>query len=220
MSLLELARGPLWTASVAVFAFGIAWRLLALWRIGREPDLSAPRAAGTAGAALRTVFTRMLPRPGFRPSATLVTANPYVYHLGLALIAFGYLPHIEFLRQVAGVSWPALPDAVMYVAAGATIVSLCIALLYRLTDPVLKLISTAGDYYAWVVTMLPLVTGMALIAEPAGGGGGDPVRLALHLLSLELLLAWFPFGKLMHAILFVPGRAQLGAFLARRGVRA
>jgi hypothetical protein len=66
--------------------------------------------------------------------------------------------------------------------------------------------------------MLPLLTGMALIAEPAGGG--DPARLALHLLSLELLLAWFPFGKLMHAILFVPGRAQLGAFLARRGVRA
>jgi nitrate reductase gamma subunit len=218
MSLLELARGPLWTASVAVFALGIAWRLFALWRIGRKPDLSAPRAAGTAGAAVRTVFTRMLPRAGFRPSATLITVNPYVYHLGLALIAFGYLPHIEFLRRVAGVSWPALPAAVMYVAAGATIVSLCIALLYRLTDPVLKLISNTGDYMAWIVTMLPLVTGMALIAEPAGGG--DPARLALHLLSLELLLAWFPFGKLMHAILFVPGRAQLGAFLARRGVRA
>jgi nitrate reductase gamma subunit len=106
----------------------------------------------------------------------------------------------------------------MYLAAGATIVSLCIALLFRLTDPVLKLISSAGDYAAWVVTMLPLLTGMALIAEPAGGS--DPVRLALHLLSLELLLAWFPFGKLMHAILFVPGRAQIGAFLARRGVRA
>jgi nitrate reductase gamma subunit len=212
MSLLELARGPLWTASVAVFALGIAWR------IGRKPDLSAPRAAGTAGAAVRTVFTRMLPRAGFRQSATLITVNPYVYHLGLALIAFGYLPHIEFLRRVAGVSWPALPDAVMYLAAGATIVSLCIALLYRLTDPVLRLISSAGDYFAWAVTMLPLLTGMALIAEPAGGG--DPARLALHLLSLELLLAWFPFGKLMHAILFVPGRAQLGAFLARRGVRA
>jgi nitrate reductase gamma subunit len=161
----------------------------------------------------------MLPRAGFRPSATLITVNPYVYHLGLALIAFGYLPHIEFLHRVAGVSWPGLPNAVMYVAAGATIVSLCIALLFRLTDPVLKLISSAGDYATWVVTMLPLLTGMALIAEPAGGGG-DPVRLALHLLSLELLLAWFPFGKLMHAILFVPGRAQIGAFLGRRGVRA
>jgi nitrate reductase gamma subunit len=219
MSLLELARGPLWTGSVAVFALGVAWRLFALWRIGRKPDLSAPRTAGTAGAAVRTVFTRMLPRAGFRPSATLITVNPYVYHLGLALIAFGYLPHIEFLHRVAGVSWPGLPNAVMYVAAGATIVSLCIALLFRLTDPVLKLISSAGDYATWVVTMLPLLTGMALIAEPAGGGG-DPVRLALHLLSLELLLAWFPFGKLMHAILFVPGRAQIGAFLGRRGVRA
>ena len=73
MSLLELARGPLWTGSIAVFALGVAWRLFALWRIGRKPDLSAPRVAGTAGAAVRTVFARMLPRAGFHPSATLIT---------------------------------------------------------------------------------------------------------------------------------------------------
>jgi hypothetical protein len=37
---------------------------------------------------------------------------------------------------------------------------------------------------------------------------------------VELLLVWFPFGKLMHAILFIPGRAQLGMFNERRGVRS
>jgi hypothetical protein len=42
--------------------------------------------------------------------------------------------------------------------------------------------------------------------------------LAIKLLSLELLLAWFPFGKLMHAFLFLPGRMQLAGFLGRRGV--
>jgi len=97
--------------------------------------------------------------------------------------------------------------------------------MMRLTDPVLRLISGFDDYFTWFVTMLPVVTGMVLIAEPsaavaARSGVLYPVPLAIHLISLELLLAWFPFGKLMHAMLFVPGRAQLGSMLASRGVDA
>jgi nitrate reductase gamma subunit len=215
MELLELARGPLWYAAVLIFLLGIAWRLLGLWRFGAKPALSAPRSDASG---ISTLFTRMLPKRGFHASATLATVNPYIYHLGLAIVAFGYAPHIAFVTRVAGLGWPALPNGMVYVAAGATIISLLIALMYRLTDPVLKLISGAGDYFAWLVTMLPLLTGIVLITgEP---GGADPTRLAVHLLSLELLLAWFPFGKLMHAVLVVPARAQLGRFFARRGVRA
>ena len=213
MELLEFARGPLLSVSLVVFFAGALWRFWGIWRLGSRPSLAAPRSRATGW---QTVFTRMLPRRGFHPSATLATVNPYVYHLGLAVVAFGYAPHIAFVERLTGLSWAALPDWVMYLAAGATIVSLCIALLYRLTDPVLRLISGTGDYFAWFVTMLPLLTGMALIT----GGEADPTRLAVHLLSLELLLAWFPFGKLMHAFLVVPARAQLGRFLARRGVRA
>lgn len=215
MDLLEFARGPLWYGAVSIFVIGLAWRLVGLWRLGAKPQLSAPRSDATGFA---TVFTRMLPRAGFHQSATLATVNPYVYHLGLAIVVFGYAPHIAFVRRLSGVGWPALPDGVIYVSAGATIVSLLIALMFRLNNPVLRLISGAGDYFAWGVTMLPLVTGMVLITGERGGAG--PVPLAVHLMSLELLLAWFPFGKLMHAVLVVPARIQLGRFFTRRGVRA
>lgn len=215
MELLQLARGPLWYAAASIFVIGVAWRMLGLWRFGARPELSAPRSAASG---IATVFTRMLPKRGFHASATLATVNPYIYHFGLAIVVFGYAPHIEFVTRLSGLRWPALPDWAMYVAAGATIVSLLIALMYRLADPVLRLISGAGDYFAWAITMLPLVTGMALITGELGGA--DPFRLAVHLLSLELLLVWFPFGKLMHAFLVFPARAQLGRFFARRGVRA
>ncbi|MEO8204157.1 MAG: hypothetical protein ABI630_09850 [Betaproteobacteria bacterium] len=225
MTLLEFARGPALYFALAVFLVGVIWRLYVVWRFGSRPSFGKPRVANTTGAAVRTVFTRMLPRAGFYPSSTLATVNPYVYHLGLAVVAFGYLPHIDFVKRLTGLSWPALPDWAMYVAAGASIVSLFIALLFRLTDEVLRLISTFDDYFTWIVVMLPLITGMALIATPSEAVVHRqavlyPVPLALHLLSLELLLVWFPFGKLMHAILFIPGRAQFGAFEARRGVRA
>ncbi len=224
-ALLAFARGPLLALSITVFLAGMAWRLISLYWLGAKPDLATPRTSETVWAAMRIVLRRMLPRSGFHSSATLATVNPYVYHLGLALVAFGYAPHIDFIRRLTGIAWPALPDAAFHVAAGVTIVSLALALLYRLGDEVLKLISTFDDYFAWIVTMLPFVTGMALIIEPSAAVEARqevvyPMPLALHLLSVELLLVWFPFGKLMHAFLFAPGRWQLGAYLARRGVKA
>jgi len=225
MDLLALARGPLLSLSLAIFFAGIAWRLYGIYRFGAKPSLATPRSTTMFSAAARTVFARMLPRRGFHPSATLVMINPYVFHLGLAIVAFGYLPHIDFVKRLTGAWWPALPDWLVVLAAGATIVSLAMALLFRLTDPVLKLISRADDHITWIVTMLPLLTGMAVILESSSAVHAReavvyPVPLAIHLLSVELLLVWFPFGKLMHAILFIPGRAQLGMFNERRGVRS
>ena len=225
MELLHLARGPLLQVAVFIFVAGIAWRLLALWRRSPARDLSKPKNEHVLGAALRTLLVRSIPRKGMHPSSTLVTVNPYVFHIGLALIVFGYAPHIDFIGRLTGLRWPALPDAVMYVAAGLTIPSLLLALLFRLTDPTLKLISSFDDYAAWVITFLPVITGMAVVMGPsvAASHGLDPaypVPLAIHLLSVELLLVWFPFSKLMHALLVIPGRMQFGAMLARRGVKA
>ena len=44
--------------------------------------------------------------------------------------------------------------------------------------------------------------------------------LGLHILSIAVLLIWFPFGKLMHAILVFPSRYQQGVKFGRRGVKA
>jgi len=226
MDFLDWVRGPLLALSLFVFVAGVAWRLLALRRLPGSPAPAGPeRQHFGTGAALSAALTRMLPRGGFHPSATLVNLNPYVFHIGLAVVFFGYAPHIAFIRRLTGLWWPAFPDAVMYVAAGASIISLLVALLFRLTDPVLKRISTADDWITWVLTFLPFFTGMAVIGDPSSTILArdhviyrDP--LAVHLLTLELLLIWFPFGKLMHAFLFLPARMQLATFFGRRGVRS
>ena len=224
MDLLDWARGPLLYAALAVFVLGVAWRLFALSRLPITLSVAPARTKFNKTDALGAALTCMWPRKGMRYSATLVTLNPYVFHIGLALVFFGYGPHIAFIRRLTGLGWPALPDVVMYLSAAATIVSLLVALLFRLTDPVLKKISRADDMVTWLVTMLPLVTGMAVIGEPSASILAHKIvlyqdPLAIHLLSLELLLIWFPFGKLMHAFLFLPGRMQLATFLGRRGVQ-
>jgi nitrate reductase gamma subunit len=223
MDMLDWARGPVLYAALTAFVLGVAWRLFALARLPAAPVPAPARRAFGRLDAFRSAMARMLPRKGMAASAALVTLNPYVFHIGLALVFFGYAPHIAFIRRLTGLGWPALPDMVMYLAAAATILSLLLALLFRLTDPVLKKISRADDMIAWLVTMLPLVTGMAVVGEPSAAVlAREQVLyrgpLAIHLLSLELLLVWFPFGKLMHAFLFLPGRMQLAGFLGRRGV--
>jgi len=45
----------------------------------------------------------------------------------------------------------------------------------------------------------------------------NPVPVAIHLLSLELLLVWLPFGKLAHAFLVFLSRGYTGAAFARKG---
>jgi nitrate reductase gamma subunit len=225
MDLLNLARGPLLGASVLIFVLGMLWRTVGLIRRPTKLATSAPRRVHVQGAIWATVLRHMLPRAGTRPSPTLATLNPYFYHLGLAFIVFGYAPHIAFLHRHLGVSWPALPDAVMYLAAGVTIISLLVALAMRLMDPTLRRISSADDYISWGLLFLVIFSGMALIDQPssayaAQGYSSDPTRLAIHLMSLELLLVWFPFGKLFHTVSWFFGRAQFGAFMARRGVRA
>jgi hypothetical protein len=67
------------------------------------------------------------------------------------------------------------------------------------------------------VVILPLVTGLLAFAHI---GGRYETVLALHLLSVEAMFVWFPFGKLMHTALTFPARYQAGTSFGRRGVKA
>jgi nitrate reductase gamma subunit len=221
-ALLELARGPLLWLSLAILAAGSLWRFAGVLRLGPQPDLSDPRGARPLAGAVRGILARMLPHPAMRHATGLPAWNGYLYHVGLAVIVFGYLPHIEFIRRLTGARWPALPEPVVFVSAGLTIVPLFIALLMRLDDPVRRLLSGFDDYFSWVVVMLPLLTGMSALNQSYAAGAPaavplDPLPVAVHLLSVELLFAWLPFGKLAHAFLVFAARGVSGAALARKG---
>jgi nitrate reductase gamma subunit len=222
MTLLEFARGPALWFSLAVLAAGTVWRVLAIWRLGARPDLSEPRETRPLAGAVRGILVHMLPRKDVSRGTALAYLNGYVYHLGLAVIVFGYLPHIHFVKRLTGWAWPALPEPAVFVAVGLTFVSLFIALLARLTDPVRRLLSSFDDYFSWLVVFLPLATGMIAIHQSYAPGTVpmpplDPLPLAVHLLSVELLFVWLPFGKLAHAFLVFFSRGITGAALARKG---
>jgi nitrate reductase gamma subunit len=221
MSLLEFARGPGLAIALAVMCLGIAWRLYRIFRLPAAVDHSEPRNRRPALGALHGIVRRMGHPATLRRRSLAATLNGYAYHLGLAIVFFGFVPHIAFIERLAGVAWPALPGPLFVAGVALTFAGLLYALVARLTSPVLRLISTWDDYASWALTMLPMVTGMAALSLPLDLPYAPipdrPLVVALHLISLELLLAWLPFGKLSHAFMVFVSRATTGAAFARKG---
>ena len=61
--------------------------------------------------------------------------------------------------------------------------------------------------------------GVTGVAAASHLGARYETLLAIHILSVALLLIWLPFGKLMHFFLVFVTRSQTGAHLSHRGAQ-
>ncbi len=216
MDLLGFARGPALKVALVIFILGVVWRIVgfALLRIRR--DLNKPRTSVfkflTGGVI--AVGTRSWPHPEFIARTGPGEALGYSYHLGLFAVVLLFTPHIIFLGSLFGIVWPGLPSSVITVISVLTLTLFLAVLFRRVTNPVMRMLSNFDDYFSWFITMAVLVTGLAATAHV---GARYETLLAWHILSVDALLIWFPFGKLMHAFYIFPSRAINGAVLARKG---
>ncbi|HUJ00208.1 MAG TPA: hypothetical protein VLY46_08240 [Usitatibacter sp.] len=220
MGLLEFARGPALAFAVSVFFLGSAWRLLSLLRFPAARELSQPRAAGKA--VLAATLAHLWPRTTFRRKVAGASVNALAWHVALAIVVLGFVPHIRFVKTLTGASWPAVPGWVFGVAVSVCFFGLLFSLMMRLASPVTRLLSGVDDYASWALTIAPFLTGMAVIYLPLDAPypwvPDHPGAVAVHLLSVELLLVWLPFGKLAHAFLVFLSRGTTAAAFARKGV--
>ena len=214
--LLIWARGPGFDIALTIFVVGMLLRLLEVLALGKKPDLSAPRGSGPEGA-IRTVISRTLPRKSVFDKEPLRIINGYVLHIGFFIVLFLYAPHVAFFESFLGFGWPALPSGIVDAISAITILSLIAALVFRMNNKVMRFLSTPGDYIAWTVTLLPVLTGYLAynhLLLPY------TLMLALHILTVELLLVVAPFTKLTHMFSFAMARWYQGYQAGRRGVES
>ena len=142
--------------------------------------------------------------------------NGYVFHFGLAIIVFFLAPHILFfkdlIRAVLGFTAQQRDlrdqhchDRFADRSAGDAF-----------ANPAQRIISTFDDWFSWLVTFLPVLTGVIATSHL---GARYETLLGLHILSVSLFLVWLPFGKLMHFFLVFVTRSQTGAHLSHRGAQ-
>lgn len=109
-----------------------------------------------------------------------------------------------------------MPNVVIHIAAAVTLAALIAALFRRVLHPVLSMLSNFDDYFSWFITTAPVITGLMAVAH---FGGRYETLLAIHILSFEAFLIWFPFGKLMHSFIVFGSRYTTGVTFTRRGAK-
>ena len=214
LELLTLARGPVLDIALLIFAAGVVLRGFEIFGLGRKADLS-PARPDSPGSGWLTMLSRSIPPAGMVNRAPATYIAGYVFHLGLFATVFLFAPHIEIVRDLTGLGWAALPSGVIDAVTVATIIALVVLLVDRLTNPVKRLLSGFGDYLAWTITLLPLLTGYLavnhLLLEYT-------LMLAIHIISVSLLLALLPFTKLFHTFSAFASRWYNGNIFGRKGV--
>ena len=214
--LLLWVRGPGLQIATVIFVLGTIVRILEILVLGRKTNLAEARGSAVAGG-LRTIITRTVPDRGTLQRSTFNVVASYVFHLGLFVTIFLFAPHILLFRDVFGVSWPALPTPVIDAVTLVTIITLLAVLLHRISHRVMRFLSCFQDYFVWLVTLLPLVTGYLAFHRI---GLTPPLLIAAHILSVELLMVVFPFTKLMHTFTLLLARYYNGSISGYRGVNS
>ncbi len=210
----EFVDGPFWYFSATVFVVGVVVRLFFALRIGSATPLSVPRGSASQGA-IKTVFTRFVPRRDFLPRIRLEVIAGYAFHVALFVLLFFAEPHVEFYKErILGFGWPALPRWAFIVVSEIAFAGLILLWLRRLLHPVSRKLSNAGDHIGSILVFLVMLTGCLALYESY-----ESLRI-IHLFLAELLLIYFPFSSLMHTFTFVFSRGYLGASFARHGVNA
>lgn len=226
MTLLDFARGPGLQWSVAIFVFGLLWRLVGIFFLRTKPDLSEPRNPAK-WKGLRLIALRSWPRKEFLEGTAFGEVMGYTFHLGFLVALFFYVPHLLFFESVFeglfgtdfegifGFRWPVLPTAAITFLSAISVAALVAVLIHRITNPVKRLISNFDDYFSWLLTVAPLATGLLTYAH--AGGIRYETLLGMHILSAEVLLVWFPFSKLIHAFTIFAARGATGMIFERKG---
>jgi nitrate reductase gamma subunit len=215
MNLLEFANGPALKVALAIFVVGAAWRLIFLLRMKKRVDLSEPRGGNEMFGGLWMIAARSINHGPLTDSIKAPIANAYLMHLVLAIVLFAAAAHIELIEETLGIGWPALPHIAIRISTFVLLATIAVTIYRRLRHPVLRLLSNFDDWFSLLVTGLVVATG--LISGMVEGT--DDNLLAMHILSFDLLLIWFPFGKLMHAFLIFGSRYSTGVAFAHKGAR-
>ena len=214
MQFLTWVRGTGLNIALGIFLLGVIWRLIEIYGLGRKKDLSAPRnVSGASG--WNTMFRRSVPPEGMLKKSPVSYIGGYIFHLGLFVVLFLFAPHIKFFESLLGISWPGLPSQFIDLVAVVTIAAMVVVLVDRINKPVKRYLSTFEDWFTWLVTFLPVLTGWMAVQHlllPY------TTMLALHILSVEILLIVLPFTKLFHAFTVFGSRWYNGAVNGHKGV--
>lgn len=200
-------------AQIAALLFlAVVYTVRLIWifrfRSRKERTFSAGSKAGGVGYSLMNVampwaMESTRKRPGFY-------AQFVVFHLGVvaAITATFIIPYAPGVFRI-----PAVATVFQAVMASAFLAGL-LRLVRRLTNPVLRLVSSADDYLSLVLMILFFAAGV--LAVPNAYEKAEwPLILFFGLTAF--FLVYVPFSKICHYLYYPFTRFYLGRSMGHRG---
>lgn len=208
-------RGSGFDYAMIIMVFGIVIRLFEIFFLGRAKPLYEMKGP-EASSGMRRIFSLFVIHQGEKAVAFYSALSAYIFHIGLFIVVFLFVPHIMIFKDIFGLSWPGLPNSFINAVTVITLFALVIRLYLRFTDPAQKQISVFSDYFVWFLTFLPVLTGYMTYHKLMLD---YQTMLTLHILSVELLMVFLPFTKLMHSFTVFISRWYNGAIAGSKGVQ-
>lgn len=212
VELLNWARGPGLAYATIIMVFGLTLRVIEILSLGRPKELAEVRSSGVEDG-LKLILKRSLPEVR---NWRYITAS-YIFHIGLLVIIFFFIPHTQLFRDVFGMFWGGWPNYIIDFFTVLSIAAMLYTLVQRFFNPTRRILTKVPDYIVWVLTFLPLVTGYMAFHRL---GFDYTTMLALHILSVEALMIAMPMTKLTHVVTFIMSRWYLGSLSGRRGIHS
>lgn len=218
-----------------IFLVGVVARLMGWLKVGVPFQLSLSKVPTNGVGRVVNVGSEALLFQSLYKNDKSLWFSAWLFHVGLAMIIIGHVVGIYFLMHqftligLSESSSEALSSFFGTVAGIIAIVALLALLYRRMSDPLVKQISDARDYFDIFLVFFVLLTGNHLrfagnfdhqvLEQVRAYMGGlmtfnpqplpdNPVFIA-HFCFVMLLLAYFPFSKLMHLFGFFVNRWML-----------
>lgn len=217
---LEFTRGPFFYAALLVFIAGMVYRLVRILMLGWTRDRIPARGSKAAGVA-KSFLKGILIWPFIPWVKRTFSRNPVIYlagglfHLALFVVVILSAAHMLVWKSLLGFGWPTLPLPIIDWLAAVGIIAMVALLIYRLTDPLMKLLTGLPEWLNWFFVFLPMITGYIMTHHL---WFSYEVLFSLHMLSVDVLLIWIPFSRISHFMFYFFSRTIHGQEFGKRAV--
>lgn len=210
----ELLQHEIHLAALSFMGIAYILRIVWLLRFSKTQEMSLP-AGKNSSAVLQSMLAVTKPWPMEAGRKNPVFYLQFIiFHFGVAVaiiltFLIPYLPELLNLKT--------LVTALRLVLGAAFVVGL-LRLYRRMTNPVLRAISSPDDYFALVMMIIFFAAGFGVLAE-------DYENMGLLSAFLFFLIAAFfhvyvPFSKIIHYLYYPFTRYYLGKMMKHRNMAA
>jgi len=219
-SFLTFARGPFFEVALIVFVAGMVYRLMRVLLLGWPRD-RVPSKGSKIGGVLQAYAKGIIVWPFVPWVKNTFTKRPVIFlagglfHLGLIVVILLGTPHMLVWKSLLGFGWYTLPAPIVDWFAAGSIVAMIALVVYRLLDPVAKMLTGVPEWMNWLLVFLPIVTGYIMTHHLFFR---YEVLFSLHMVAVNLLLIWIPFSRISHFIFYFFSKTIHGAQFGKRAV--